>query len=61
MISETYSGRFINEYHNIESLNKGGFGYIYKGTHNIDNVVYAIKQIPILLDITVLGLNLLTV
>ena len=39
------TGRFINSFDNIQLIDKGGFGTVFKAMHKIDGCYYAIKII----------------
>ena len=41
------TGRFINNFGNIQLIDKGGFGTVFKAEHKIDGSYYAIKVIKV--------------
>ena len=41
------TGRFINNFENIQLIDKGGFGTVFKAKHKIDGSFYAIKVIKV--------------
>ncbi|XP_068928303.1 interferon-induced, double-stranded RNA-activated protein kinase isoform X2 [Petaurus breviceps papuanus] len=41
----TSNERFLNDFKNIELLNSGGFGQVFKGRHRLDKNSYAIKRV----------------
>ena len=45
------TGRFINNFDNIQLIDKGGFGVVFKAMHKIDGCYYAIKVIKFELNI----------
>lgn len=42
-----YNSRYLNDFIEIEKINKGGFGVVYKTQHKLDKMYYAIKKIPL--------------
>ena len=47
----------INSFSELKLIGSGGFGIVFSGRHNIDGVIYAIKNIPIQNDILPKHLN----
>lgn len=47
IVSTIYDSRYKNDFVEIEKIGIGGFGIVYKSKHKLDNMMYAIKKIPI--------------
>lgn len=42
-----YDSRYKNDFVEMEKIGIGGFGIVYKARHKLDNILYAIKKVPI--------------
>nr|XP_060609965.1 interferon-induced, double-stranded RNA-activated protein kinase [Anolis sagrei ordinatus] len=44
----TVNKRFLDEFTDIEKLDSGGYGSVFKAKHKIDNKIYAVKRVKLI-------------